>query len=224
MEIYHLLSAISIIWIDCQAGREFDRNLPAAPQAQALAQAALQALAQAAPQEHQFGIQRRHTGGHVWYIFRQSDCLIRSRPKVNYSGASNYWFSDALVASLLHLYYQIYCSISWILKRPISISLTHWFMVPKLRSNPTVVDLRSDPKVEDLRSDTTADQRFIKCLRYLSWPIFILIFRLVVFKGRRLEERIVSNLDAIKLFCIDVLPKKGNIKASKVLCLIDLLS
>ena len=50
------------------SGREgvgFDRNLPAAPQAQALAQAALQALAQAAPQEHQFGIQRRHTGGHV---------------------------------------------------------------------------------------------------------------------------------------------------------------
>ena len=51
----------------------FDRNLPAAPQAQALAQAALQALAQAAlqalaqaaPQERQFGIQRRHTGGHV---------------------------------------------------------------------------------------------------------------------------------------------------------------
>ena len=92
-------------WLSGREGVGFDRNLPAAPQAQALAQAALQALAQAAPQEHQFGIQRRHTGGHVWYIFRQSDCLIRSRPKVNYSGASNYWFSDALVASLLHLYY-----------------------------------------------------------------------------------------------------------------------
>ena len=53
----------------------FDRNLPAAPQAlapadaalQALAQAALQALApaQAAPQEHQFEIPHRRTGGHV---------------------------------------------------------------------------------------------------------------------------------------------------------------
>ena len=41
----------------------FDRNLPAAPQAQAPAQAL--ALAQAGQQAHQFEIQRRHTGGHV---------------------------------------------------------------------------------------------------------------------------------------------------------------